>query len=341
VQVEILVAVGSQGGLVHRRAVGHHHQDLANLAPAAQAAVRPLHRLAVDVLLEHVVAHEESQRRTRAAPGNVGRLHYHVFERVQPAGRIRVAVGRPLPRRLASVPLTRREAEHLALDTASFEHLGEDFDRQRGDEHGTAAHRAGVIDQQADDRARKGRVAFLLERTCAPSARHQCVAPEAVQLALVEIEPPLSRLARHQHPHQPLGQSRHHDAQRGQVLLEHLAECLQFLAARERRCAHHAVVPYRVGLVAVGASAAFCPLTAAGLGTGALGLSIPAAVGWALAAAHPALYDSRRQGHAMRTWCRGLRRCHGSVGLERPACGRLGKGGMVGPPAAERRERRQ
>ena len=226
VQVQILVAVGGQGGLVHRRAVGHHHQDLADLAAAAQAAVGPLHGLAVDVLLEHLVAHEESQRHTRAAPGNVGRLHHHVLERVEPARRIRVAVGRPLPRRLAAVPLARREAQDLAVHAAALEHPREDLDGQGGNLHRAAAHRARVIDQQRHHRAGEGRFGLLLERPRGAAAGDKRGQPRAVQLALVEIEPPLPRLARHQHPHQPLGQSRHHDAQRGQVLLERLAERL-------------------------------------------------------------------------------------------------------------------
>ena len=67
----------------------------------------------------------------------------------------RVAGGRPLARRLAAVPVARREAEHLAVDAAALEHAREDFDGQRRDLHRPAAHRARVIDEQRDDRARE------------------------------------------------------------------------------------------------------------------------------------------------------------------------------------------
>ena len=73
----------------------------------------------------------------------------------------------------------------------------------------------------------------------------------AVQLALVEVEPPLAHLTRHQHPHQALGQTRHHGPHRGQVLLERLAERGQFVAAGQGGGTDHAVVRGRVGVVAL------------------------------------------------------------------------------------------
>ena len=63
VLVEIVVAVGGERGLVHRRAVGDDDEDAAAFAAGEQAAVRPEQRLAVDVLLEHLVVQEQAERR--------------------------------------------------------------------------------------------------------------------------------------------------------------------------------------------------------------------------------------------------------------------------------------
>jgi hypothetical protein len=52
VPLQVVARVHRQGGIVHRRAVGDHHQDLALLGAGEQALVRPVQRLAVDVLLE-------------------------------------------------------------------------------------------------------------------------------------------------------------------------------------------------------------------------------------------------------------------------------------------------
>src|SRR5688572_21134475 len=43
--LEVIARVDRQGGIVDRRAVGNHHQDLALLRTSEQALVRPIQRL--------------------------------------------------------------------------------------------------------------------------------------------------------------------------------------------------------------------------------------------------------------------------------------------------------
>jgi hypothetical protein len=84
--------------------------------------------LAVDVLLQLLVPHEQAEAGARPPP---------------------------IASRLASIPFARREPEHLALDVAALEYAREDFDGQGGNLHWPAAHRAGVIDQQRNGRTGK------------------------------------------------------------------------------------------------------------------------------------------------------------------------------------------
>jgi hypothetical protein len=52
VLLEVIRRVHRERGVVHRRAVGDHHQDLARLGPVQHPPMRPFQRLAVDVLLQ-------------------------------------------------------------------------------------------------------------------------------------------------------------------------------------------------------------------------------------------------------------------------------------------------
>src|SRR3954451_6418448 len=58
---EIIAGVDRKRGIVNRRAVGNHHQDAPLLGTSEQALVRPIQRLAVDVLLQQAFAHHQAE----------------------------------------------------------------------------------------------------------------------------------------------------------------------------------------------------------------------------------------------------------------------------------------
>src|SRR6187200_2178421 len=170
-RLEILVAVGRERRLIHRSAVGDDHQDAARFGAGEQPAMCPHDSLTVEVLLEHFVVEKQPEADAGPSPWDIGPLDDDVLEGVEPSGILRIPVGRPFARRLTAVPVAGGEPEDLALHAAALEYLGEDLHRQRGDQHRTTAHRAGVIDQQADDRSWKRRVALLFEWARTPSSR--------------------------------------------------------------------------------------------------------------------------------------------------------------------------
>ena len=86
VPLEVVAGIHRKGRIVDRRAVRDHHQDAALLGPAEQALVRPVERLAVDVLLEQALAHHQAEILARAAPGRVGGLVDDVAQIVEAAG---------------------------------------------------------------------------------------------------------------------------------------------------------------------------------------------------------------------------------------------------------------
>src|SRR4030095_7965251 len=98
-------------------------EDATRLAAGEQPAVRPGQRFTVDVLLQHLLVEEQAERSPAPTPRHVGALDDDVLERIQASGILEIPVGRPLTCRRATVPVARREAEHLALDAASLEHL--------------------------------------------------------------------------------------------------------------------------------------------------------------------------------------------------------------------------
>ena len=131
---------------------------------AKQALVRPVERLAVDVLLEQALAHHQAEVLARAPPRRVGRLVDDVAQIVEPAGIGRLAGGEPMLARLPALPGARGEAEDLDLDAAALERARQDVGAGRRHRDRAAAHRAGIVEQQRHHRVAEVRVLLALER---------------------------------------------------------------------------------------------------------------------------------------------------------------------------------
>src|SRR5450759_4640039 len=107
--------------------------------------MRPVDRLAVDVLLEQALAHHQPEILARASPGRSGRLVDDVAQVVEPARIGRLAGGEPLLARLPALPGARGEAEDLDLDAAALERARQDVGAGGGDRDRAPAHGAGIV----------------------------------------------------------------------------------------------------------------------------------------------------------------------------------------------------
>src|SRR5690242_1919631 len=107
--------------------------------------MRPIERLAVDVLLEQALTHHQSEIFTRAAPRRVGILVYNVAQIVEPAGIGRLARGEPSFPRLSALPSPRGEAEDFDFDAAPFQGARQNVSAGRRDRDRPSAHRTRIV----------------------------------------------------------------------------------------------------------------------------------------------------------------------------------------------------
>src|SRR5690348_14303142 len=154
--LQIIAGIDRQRGIVDRRAVRDHHQDLALLGTAEQAFVRPVQRLAVDVLLQQPLAHHQAEILSRTTPWGIRSLVDDVAEIVEAAGIGRLAGGKPGFARLPALPGAGGEAENLDLDAATLQRARQDIGAGRSHRDRAAAHRAGIVEQQRDHRIAEG-----------------------------------------------------------------------------------------------------------------------------------------------------------------------------------------
>ena len=173
-----------------------------------QALVRPVERLAVDVLLEQPLAHHQPEVLARAPPGRVGRLVDDVAQIVEPAGIGGLAGLQPGLARLAALPGARGEAEDLDLDAAALERARQDIGADRRDGDRPAAHRAGIVEQQRHHGVAEIRVLLLLEGQRLHRVDDDARQARGVEHAFFEIELPGAVLLRHQPALQPVGEAR-------------------------------------------------------------------------------------------------------------------------------------
>jgi hypothetical protein len=103
----------------------------------------------------------------------------------------------PALARLPALPGAGRETEDFDLDAAALEGSGEDIRAHRRDRDRTAAHRAGIVDQQAYDG-----IAELGLPLALVGQRQDRIGDDArqsggIEEAIVEIEFPGAGLPRH------------------------------------------------------------------------------------------------------------------------------------------------
>src|SRR5581483_1289333 len=229
VPLEIVAGIDRQRGIIDRRTVRDHHQDLALLRPREQALVRPVQRLAVDILLEQPFAHHQAKILARTPPGRIRRLVDDVTQIVQPSRIRRLAGGKPGFARLPALPGAGGEAENLDLDAATLERAGENVGAGRGDRDRTSAHRAGIVEQQRHHGVAEGRLLLMHEGQRVIGIDHHARQPRRIQDAFLEVELPGAVLLRHQPPLQPVGEPRHNALQMCELLVEIGAQPLQFV----------------------------------------------------------------------------------------------------------------
>ena len=231
--------------VVDRRAVGDHHQNAALLGAPDEPLVRPVERLAVDVLLEQALAHHQAEVLARAPPRRVRRLVDDVAQIIEPAGVRGLAGGKPGFARLAPLPRPRGEAEDLDLDPAALQRAREDVGAGRRHGDRPPAHGAGIVEQQSHHRVAEIGVLLALERQRMQRIDDHARQPRRVEQTLVEVELPGAVLLRHQAPLQPIGEPRHDALQMRKLLVEIAAQALEFVRLAQVLGRHGLVEPGR------------------------------------------------------------------------------------------------
>ena len=233
VPLEIVAGIDRQRGIVDRRTVGDHHQNLALLGPAEQALVRPVQRLAVDVLLQQTLAHHQAEVLARTAPGGIRRLVDDVAEIVEAAGIGRLAGGKPRLTRLSALPGARGEAEDLDLDATTLQRARQNVGAGRSHRDRAAAHRAGIVEQQRHHGVAERRLFLVHEGQRVIGVGHHARQPRRIQDALFEVEVPGAVLLRHQAPLKAVGEAGDDALQMRELLVEIGAQALQLVMVAE------------------------------------------------------------------------------------------------------------
>ena len=151
--------------------------------------------------------------------------------------------------RLSALPGAGGEAENLDLDAAALERAGEDVGAGRRDRDRAAAHRAGIVDEQRHGRVAERHVLLLLEGQRLLRVDDDARQARGVEHALFEVELPGAVLLRHQPPLQPVGEAGDDRRQVLQLLVEILAQPLQFVGVAQFVGVDDLVEPGGEGLV--------------------------------------------------------------------------------------------
>ena len=206
--LKIVSGIYRKRGIIDRRTIGNHHQDLALLGAAKQPLVRPIESFAVDIFLQQTLAHHQPEVLARAAPRRIGRFIDDVAQIIEATGIRRLAGREPVLARLAALPGARGEAKNFNLDAAALKRARKNIRAGGGDGDRSTAHRARIVEQKRNDRISKLGVFFSLERKGMQRIDDDAREARRIELALLEIEFPGAVLLRHQAPLQPIGKTR-------------------------------------------------------------------------------------------------------------------------------------
>ena len=226
---EVVAGVHREGGIVHRRAVGNHHQDAPLLGAGEQALVRPIHRLAVNILLQQALAHHQPEVAARAPPWRVGRLVDDVAQVVEAPRRLRLARLQPRLAGLAALPGAGGEAQNLHLHAATLQRARQNVGAGGRHGDGAPAHGAGVVEQQRHHRVAEVHVLLALEGQRLLRIDDDARQARGVEDAFLQVEGPRAVLLRHQAPLQSVGEARDDGREVAELLVEVGAQALQLL----------------------------------------------------------------------------------------------------------------
>ena len=161
-----------------------------HFGPAEQPLVRPVQRLAVDVLLEQALAHHQAEVAPRASPRRVRRLIDNVANVVEAARIGFLALIEPELAGLTALPGAGGEAEDLDLHAAALQRAGENVGAGRSHRDRPPAHGTGIIDQKCDHRIAEIGVLFAFERERLLRINHNAGEAGGVKLPLLKIKFP-------------------------------------------------------------------------------------------------------------------------------------------------------
>src|SRR3954452_5293874 len=196
--LQVIAGIDRQRGVIDRRAVGDHHQDLALLGAAQQPLVRPVQRLAVDVFLEQALAHHQPEIFPGATPRRIGGFIDDMPQVVQPSGIGWLAGREPRLARLPALPRPRGKAENLDLDAAALQCPRQNIRAGRCNRNRPPAHRTGIVQQQRHHGVAERRFLFVHERQRMIGIGDHARQPGGIENAFLQIKLPGAVLLRYQ-----------------------------------------------------------------------------------------------------------------------------------------------
>src|SRR5262249_39427027 len=119
----------------------------------------------------------------------------------------------------------------------------------RRDRNRSAAHRAGIVDEQRDDRIAEIGVLLALERQRLLRINDDARQARGIEQTFLEVELPRPVLFRLQTPLQPVGEARNDALEIRQLLVEIGAQARKFLGIAEFFSADRLVEFRRIGFV--------------------------------------------------------------------------------------------
>src|SRR5262249_3007782 len=241
VTFEVVARIDGERGIVDRGAIRDHHEDAALLGARQHPPVRPVERLAVDVLLEQPLAHHQPEVLACPPPGRVGRLVDDVAQVIETARIGRLAGGEPGFARLPALPGAGGKAKDFDLDAAALQRARKNVGARRRYRDRSAAHRARVVEQQRHHGVAELGILLALERQRMQRVDDNAREPRRIEQPLFEVELPGAILLGHQAALQPIGEPRDDALEIRELLVEIAAQPIELLGLAQFVGRHYLV----------------------------------------------------------------------------------------------------
>ena len=238
VHFENVCGVYGLGRVVDRGAVGNDHQDFAFFGSARDAVISPDEGFAVDIFLKQPFLEHQAEIFAAAAHGRLRGFINDVTDVIEPAGIFGAAALLPEIAGLAAFPGAGGKAEDFGLEVTTLQRLGDDIGGHGGNRDGPAAHGAGIVDQDGEDRVAEGHDLFLLEGQGHVRIGDDAGKAGGVEIAFLHVELPAPSLLGHEFSLQAVGELGDQVVVAGDFFVQHGPQAAEFFGVGEFLCTH-------------------------------------------------------------------------------------------------------